>query len=145
MFEAMRGALASGKRQTYALAGKAIVTLTSPVTGNRFTYEISKSSGDAPVYFVALLSGPDNTSDFFYLGTYFPSLATSQQGPFRLTRKSRATSEALSVKAFSYFASHFESDKLIVHHEGTCGRCGRRLTVPESIERGIGPDCATKM
>jgi hypothetical protein len=28
-----------------------------------------------------------------------------------------------------------------VHHEGRCGRCGRTLTVPESIESGFGPEC----
>lgn len=27
---------------------------------------------------------------------------------------------------------------------GTCCRCGRRLDVPESVEAGIGPVCATK-
>lgn len=31
-----------------------------------------------------------------------------------------------------------------VWHEGRCGRCGRKLTVPESIETGIGPDCAKR-
>jgi hypothetical protein len=30
---------------------------------------------------------------------------------------------------------------LEVWHEGRCGRCGRALTVPESVERGIGPEC----
>jgi hypothetical protein len=35
--------------------------------------------------------------------------------------------------------------QLIVHHENHCGRCGRTLTVPESVERGIGPDCLAKM
>ena len=28
---------------------------------------------------------------------------------------------------------------------GACGRCGRPLTVPSSIDRGIGPDCAALM
>jgi hypothetical protein len=32
-----------------------------------------------------------------------------------------------------------------IWHEGRCCRCGRRLTVPESIYAGIGPDCAGKM
>jgi hypothetical protein len=27
----------------------------------------------------------------------------------------------------------------------TCGRCGRKLTVPVSIERGIGPVCWSPM
>lgn len=30
-------------------------------------------------------------------------------------------------------------------HEGRCGRCGRRLTVPGSIEIGFGPDCASEL
>lgn len=30
---------------------------------------------------------------------------------------------------------------LEVWHEGRCGRCGRALTVPESIASGIGPVC----
>jgi len=29
-----------------------------------------------------------------------------------------------------------------VWHEGSCCRCARRLTVPASIEMGLGPDCA---
>ena len=29
-------------------------------------------------------------------------------------------------------------------HEGRCAACARRLTVPESIERGLGPECALR-
>jgi hypothetical protein len=32
-----------------------------------------------------------------------------------------------------------------VYHEGRCGRCNRKLTVPESIETGLGPECASKL
>jgi hypothetical protein len=28
-----------------------------------------------------------------------------------------------------------------IWHEGKCGKCGRQLTVPSSIETGIGPEC----
>ena len=31
---------------------------------------------------------------------------------------------------------------LTVFHDGKCGRCGRKLTVPESIQSGLGPVCA---
>jgi hypothetical protein len=34
---------------------------------------------------------------------------------------------------------------LKVHHEGRCCRCGRKLTVPESIETGLGPECASRL
>lgn len=35
--------------------------------------------------------------------------------------------------------------KVEVWHEGSCGRCGRKLTVPESIANGLGPECAEKV
>lgn len=35
-------------------------------------------------------------------------------------------------------------NKLSYYHEGRCGRCRRKLTVPESIINGIGPVCAAK-
>ena len=31
---------------------------------------------------------------------------------------------------------------LMFHHLGRCSRCGRKLTDPESITRGLGPKCA---
>jgi UDP-N-acetylglucosamine 2-epimerase len=31
-----------------------------------------------------------------------------------------------------------------VFHMGACLRCGRALTTPESITRGLGPDCAER-
>jgi len=30
-------------------------------------------------------------------------------------------------------------------HEGRCGRCGRLLSNPDSIQRGLGPECAGLM
>lgn len=30
-------------------------------------------------------------------------------------------------------------------HEGRCAACARRLTVPQSIVTGFGPDCATRL
>jgi hypothetical protein len=38
--------------------------------------------------------------------------------------------------------AHFYETILL--EQGRCKRCGARLTDPESIERGIGPDCAKK-
>ena len=32
-----------------------------------------------------------------------------------------------------------------IWHEGCCMRCGKRLTVPASIELGFGPDCAADL
>jgi hypothetical protein len=34
--------------------------------------------------------------------------------------------------------NHGQSEQIKIYHEGKCARCGRPLTVPESIESGFG-------
>jgi len=131
----------------FTFAGDATLTLVSRKSGERFTYRVAKSdpnsNGDV-VYFVRVLSGPDNENDYQYIGMI------DATGSFRTTKRSRVTPEAPSFKAFTFFLSRMRagglmSSTLEVWHEGRCGRCGRKLTVPESIARGIGPDCAGMM
>lgn len=150
------------------LAGEAKVTLVSERTGTRYTFKISKADPKpaasfsaysaspsavtgqpAPrAWFVSLLSGPSNESDFTYLGMI--SEGFGNQGPsFRLTRKSRMASDAPPVKAISWtlqalYLTGQIPQGLQVWHEGCCCRCGRTLTVPESIATGLGPECAKK-
>jgi hypothetical protein len=35
--------------------------------------------------------------------------------------------------------------KTAVWHEGVCGRCGAKLTNPDSIKQGLGPICLGKV
>lgn len=127
--------------RTFILAGNATFTIRSEKTGARFTYRV-RASEDGAVHFVALLNGPDNEGDFQYIGYV-------RRGVFFHGNKSRINREAPSVKAFAWAFSKIQAgvipDTLGVWHEGRCGRCGRKLTVPESIEAGIGPECATRM
>jgi len=65
-------------------------------------------------------------------------------------QKARVGKDAPSVKAFDWFWRHMAqgddvSTLVEVHHEGRCGRCGRALTVPESIKSGFGPECIGKV
>ena len=145
--------------KNFMLAGKAILTLRSVKTGTRYTYKITKAKGPnedqtsfpfgnkkekpGPLrYFVSLLSGPDNTSDYVYIGVV-------ENGIFRLTKKSKMTSDSAPVKAFSWSIGRIMNgalpDVLEVWHEDRCGRCGRLLTVPESVSTGFGPECAGKI
>jgi len=118
-----------------------------------YTYKIECAEPNEkfpnPAHFVKLLTGPNNTEDFSYLGMLNPAT-----GEVRLTAKSYAHDTAWSVRIVRrVLAQVFEGEgmpKIIacgwdVDHEGRCGRCGRPLTVPESIEIGIGPDCAEQM
>lgn len=123
----------------YALAGNAIVTLASRRSGSHYTFKVRAAKNANDLFFVNLLTGPDNTADYTYLGTV-------RAGSFGLTRKSRLTEDSIPVRAFRYFFEHATQGDLPpaleVRHEGRCGRCGRLLTVPESLDRGIGPECA---
>jgi hypothetical protein len=132
---------------TFARAGRAILTVTSTGTGARYTYKFSAPKDDAasPRRFVSLLTGPDNGDDYSYIGCM-------EGTAFRTTKASRLTDAAPPVRAVRYLCervlSHPEAPLpagIEIRHEGRCGCCGRRLTVPESIDRGIGPECAERM
>jgi len=136
----------------YMMAGNATVTFVSSKTGQRYTFKIRKPDekkqdprykNNGNTYFVSLLSGPQNTTDFTYMGMI-------SHNDFRLTKASKMNQESSPVKAFAWVWNHIINKQDIpeaveIWHEGSCGRCGRKLTVPESIEAGIGPECAGKM
>jgi hypothetical protein len=108
--------------------------------GDHITYKIRKPSEDKP-YFVSLLSGPNNESDFTYVGIYNPNQKT-----VKLTAKSRVTAKAKSYKVLVWAISILAKGKDMpegygIVHEGKCCRCGRKLTTPDSVKKGIGPEC----
>jgi hypothetical protein len=129
--------------RTFVRAGNAYLTLRSAKTGTRYTYRVRRKKEDdrAPL-FVSVLYGPNNETDYQYIGSVFDGFT------FRTTAASRLPSDATPVKAFGYFARALQHDQipdnLEVWHEGRCGRCGRTLTVPESIKTGLGPECAKR-
>ena len=58
------------------------------------------------VYFVSVLSGPDNTSSFSYIGII------TNKSEFRLTQKSKVGKDAISFKAFNYFFNQINAGKI---------------------------------
>lgn len=96
-------------------------------------------------YFAALLTGSDNTKDYTYLGMVNPGT-----GELRLTRGSKLETNSAPVALLrQVIAATWASQPLppghTLHHEGRCGKCGRPLTTPESVKRGIGPECFKRM
>lgn len=122
--------------RAFLLAGRALFTIRSVKTGARFTFKVvRKDSSD--MWHVRVLSGPDNCSDYNYIGF----IGRTGNQFFAKKRKGGGYSSSPSVKAFSWFLQNVDSPMVEVWHEGRCGRCGRRLTVPESLETGFGPEC----
>jgi hypothetical protein len=141
----MSAQLAPEYRKNYILGGDATVTLVSKRTGDRFTYRVRRAppragqAEDQLPYFVSVLTGPDNRHDYQFLGTIFPD------GRYRHGTKSKLSPEAPSAVAWAWTWAHLDTDRLEVWHEGRCSICGRSLTTPESVERGLGPVCYEKM
>ena len=145
--------------KTMMLAGNCTLTVKSVRTGVRFTYKVTKGkekinpytgSPYPTMYFVNLLAGPDNNSDYSPLGCLRGANREFQTG-----RWCKVPPTATSYKAFAYLCNLVDKvgegenilpvpEGLEVWHEGKCGRCGRKLTVPESIAIGIGPECLEK-
>lgn len=62
------------------------------------------------------------------------------------TSKFSASSEVFKGANYLYQMACKDFDTpMEVYHEGICGCCGRKLTHPDSIERGVGPSCFRKM
>ena len=129
----------------FMLGGNATVTLVSVKTGTRFTYKI-RANDEGDVYFVSLLSGPDNESDYSYLGRI--ARGVFWQGR-KVPKPGDVGADAPSSLAFKWawerLCKGVMLDSLEIWHEGRCGRCNRKLTVPASIASGFGPECAGKV
>lgn len=126
----------------FALAGKARLTLVSKRTGTRFTYKIRQPEPEKP-HFVSLLTSPDNERGYTFFATIFHG------AELRHGARSSLTHDAPGPAAFRWFWKHLCEQnelhpQLEVWHEGRCGRCGRTLTVPESIANGLGPECSKR-
>ena len=127
--------------KAYALAGNATITLQSGVTGKHYTFKITKCKDNEKLYFVKVLYGTDNESDYRYIGCYFTD--DGHFSPCKDYKDLPSFTWPKYMRTISYFFDVIDNipDKLLVYHEGRCGKCGRKLTTPESIERGLGPEC----
>lgn len=127
----------------FLMAGNAYVTIRSVATGRRYTYRVSRAKyaeDESGPYYVCVVS--DET---LYLGTI------RRNGRFDATAASALPSDAEQFRGFGWFWTVVRegddrklNEQAEVWHEGRCGACGRRLTLPESIRRGLGPDCAQR-
>lgn len=134
----------------YLLAGRAVITLRSKTTGEHRTLRIGRKrervdqpqlGADDPLFFRAVYA-PEDAREDKYLG------CVTGRGWFTTKNAATAANAAEYVRVAKWVGQHVAAgqlDKVLeqaeVWHEGVCGRCGRRLTVPESIETGFGPEC----
>lgn len=127
----------------FILAGNASLTIKSLKSGEHLTYRVqkpkaNKAKANGPSHFIKVRTG----NDFAYLGFIV-------DGRYVHGRNADLPYNSPESRAFSWALDSLSAGRVPttceIWHEGTCGRCGRALTHPESIASGIGPECATKM
>lgn len=134
--------------RNFMLAGNAIFTLVSKRTGTRYTYRVRaprEQRGDREVRFAALLTGPNNERDYRFIGTIFVADDKPRDG-FAVGRNAPQGDGTKALEWFLKALPHEGEVPATVEFwtEGRCGRCGRTLTVDDSIELGLGPICAQR-
>lgn len=140
----------------FLLGGHAFFTVANG-RGDHYSFRVNapkveegKPAGK-PVWFVSVLTGPENTSDYTYMGIIAHVRFTAgdvhgERPEFRLTGKSTYNPDSKPVRVFQWAMSIMAGDRALpegwtIQHMGKCCRCGRALTDPESIRLGIGPTC----
>lgn len=132
----------------FILGGQAVFTVVSKRSGARRTFRVRKGedvtgTGVPHGYYVDLLTGPNNDSDYRYLAYLFQGIdglrvkPNREQWGFDSHLILAWMVRLINVKDQARFELQAE-----FHHAGRCCVCGRTLTTPESIELGIGPICA---
>jgi hypothetical protein len=126
----------------FFFGGNAVFTVHND-KGQHYTFRVRRPKDDAP-FFLNVLTDGNNEGDYTYAGIL------KENGDVVTTRKSRFTRDSQCVKVASWAVRRVMSGKGMpegygIHHEGRCCRCGRTLTTPESVQLGIGPECAKKV
>jgi len=121
----------------FITGGNSTFTIFNDDTGVRYTYKVKKAT-EGDISFVSYLNGSDNTSDYNYMGII------TKQDIYKNTKKSRVKTDSIVNRAFLWLWNCVKTNKdfpksFHFYHEG---RCGRKLTTPESIKLGFGPVCA---
>lgn len=122
----------------FILAGKSVFTFVNSQTENRFTFRVKKHKQD-DIFFVSVLTGPD----------IYQFIGSVKSNSFKHSKKSSISEDSKSVKVFEFVFSRLQSGTLSeiieVWHHGRCGKCGKMLTVPKSIQTGFGPECFKRL
>ena len=130
--------LLTGLTFTVEFAGGEYVTLrvVQPETGQLAGKRI-----------LQFLAGPDNETNFAGLGFVSDSGQVSVWGRFKSAAalpnsKISRYLEAYQIARKGDQGKYTEAYATI---SGRCSHCHRKLTVPASLRRGLGPDCAEKL
>lgn len=126
----------------FILGGNALFTVLSVNSGKRYTFKVLHDCKNDRIFKVGVLNGTDNKKNYKQIG----DILKGNDALSHLFEPLRTVHPHPSTVAFEYIFYNLCLGKFMptleIWHEGRCCRCGRVLTVPESISMGIGPECA---
>lgn len=127
------------------------LTVVNDVSGNRVTVRFRRPKGFGAVL-VDVMVGSDNETSYAFAGTLKGTtlrLSPRRKAPDAKAKMAKAVLDWTLTRAAN--GTPLEGTKtdgtpfsVRCLHEGRCACCGRKLTVPESIDTGIGPVCASR-
>ena len=135
----------------YLYGGHAVVTLESPSgVSHTYLYEVPANQQFPEdvrfVYAVHAEKSEDSCVEYkkFYLGMI-------EADVFRITRNSRFNQNSPVVKGAFYIEKLRKSQQflsrspMVIRHNGTCARCGSKITSIVSRYRGFGQSCLKQL
>ncbi len=131
----------------YVVAGNACFTVSNGA-GNWYTFKVRRKEFENGVrYFAKFMNGQDNEGSYAYLGMIDPEALT-----FRTTPASQNLAGSTPAKALAWaldvLAGRSTGERQAaaeIMPSTRCCRCGRLLTTPDSVNAGIGPECAGRV
>ena len=114
-------------------------TLRSIATGVEYTYKISRSEYNGRWY--THISVETQYMKFVRVGTYSNGRIYHKR---EQVTTPTATAIAFVLNTVEQGRTEWLDSVMEVRHTGKCILCGKTLTDSESIERGMGPECAKR-
>lgn len=144
-YEKNKSLLSNDKALPFLLAGKCEFTMVSGKTGISFSYKLSKKESKLEttdyIYFLNIMENKQSK----YAGIIFFD-AKDNKFVFRKGKKGQLDNSDVKIKSILYVLNNLFNENyglnVKIYHIGRCGRCGKKLTTPESILTGLGPECS---
>lgn len=131
----------------YIMGGNSL--FTAAWKGTRFTFKIlerANENAEGTYFRVSVLNGPDNVSNYRPIADIRDVNGMPKIELIKKTVHYVESFEFIKKIYYSLLFTDFKSiDGCEIWHNGRCSRCGRLLTVPESIAKGIGPECENRV
>lgn len=132
----------------FMLGGKSEFVLHSTKTNEDFKYYVTRKDSSINnldyVYFVSIMDGNSKT----YAGHVWYD-KDKNSFFFSQGNKGNVSEKNLHIRSLIFVLNKMMRGEhvgnLEVFHVGRCGRCGKKLTTPESILTGLGPTCSKNL